>query len=356
MNIKKVTSLTSMVSFLVLIVNSVVLYIVPKGRVAHWADWRVWGLNREEWSAQHIIIGLLFLIAIFLHIYYNWTLIVSYLKNKAKQFKLFTKEFNIALIITIVCTVGAYFPVPPFNYVLDLNEYFKETAKYGEPPYGHAEISTLKDFTRRVGFDLAESMQRLKKAGIRFESDKQTLLEIAKINQISSQQVYLAMKPLAEEAGKPKKMPDTPVQGMGKRSLTEICQTYGLDINTIFKGFVDHNIRAKADMNLKEIAAQNNMESKQVYNIIKEIAETQASPLQTKTPRTVEKAETPIKGVPSGLGRKTVAEVCKAYGIDQSEALKKLSAKGITANPGDKIKKLAEKYDKLPLDLYEIMK
>ena len=266
MNIKKITSLTSMVSFLVLIVNSVVLYIVPKGRVAHWADWRVWGLNREEWSAQHIIIGLLFLIAIFLHIYYNWKPIVSYLKNKAKQFKLFTKEFNIALIITIVCTVGAYFPVPPFNYVLDLNEYFKETAKYGEPPYGHAEISTLKDFTRRVGFDLAESMQRLKKAGIRFESDKQTLKQIAKINQISSQQVYLAMKPLIEEAG------------------------------------------------------------------------------------------TPIKGVPSGLGRKTVAEVCKAYGIDQSEALKKLSAKGIAANPGDKMKKLAEKYDKSPRDLYEIMK
>ena len=46
-------------------------------------------------------------------------------------------------------------------------------------------------------------------------------------------------------------------------------------------------------MNLKEIEAQNNMESRQAYNIIKKIAETQAPPSQTKTPRTVEKAETP---------------------------------------------------------------
>jgi len=35
MNFKKITSLTAMLSFVVLIVNSVVLYIVPQGRVAH---------------------------------------------------------------------------------------------------------------------------------------------------------------------------------------------------------------------------------------------------------------------------------------------------------------------------------
>jgi hypothetical protein len=107
---KKITSLTAMISFLVLIVNSVVLYIVPHGRVARWADWRLWGLSREQWEAQHTIIGLLFLVAIFFHTYYNWKPLVAYLKNKARQFRLFTKEFNIALLITCYFHRGLLLP------------------------------------------------------------------------------------------------------------------------------------------------------------------------------------------------------------------------------------------------------
>ena len=87
MKMRKITSLTALVSFLLLILNSVVLYIVPHGRVAYWSDWHLWGLNKTEWGNQHIIIGILFLLALFLHIYYNWKPIVSYLKNKARQLK-----------------------------------------------------------------------------------------------------------------------------------------------------------------------------------------------------------------------------------------------------------------------------
>jgi len=289
MKIKKITSLTAMLSFVVLMINSIVLYIAPQGRVAHWADWRVWGLTKEEWTDQHIIISVLFLLAICLHTYYNWTPFVSYLKNKAKQFKLFTGEFNVALVLTVVFTVGAYFTVPPFNWVLDASTAIKGTAAvtYGDPPYGGAENSTLRDFTRRVGYDLPGSIERLKKAGIRFESETQTLKEIARKNRLSPQQVYLAMKPAAKEAGKVDSLPKTTGKGSGKQ------------------------------------------------------------------PSLV----TPTAGAtPTGLGSKTVALVCQIYGIDQAEALKKLSAKGIVAKPEDKMKTLAEKYGKLPSELYEIMK
>ena len=243
--------------------------------------WRVWGLTKEEWTDQHIIISVLFLLAICLHTYYNWKPFVSYLKDKARQFKLFTYEFNIALILTIVFTVGAYFTVPPFNWVLDASVAIKGTAavRYGEPPYGGAENSTLKDFTRRVGFDLAGSIARLKGAGILFDSETQTLKEIARMNRLSPQQIYLAMKSAAKEAGKADGMPETAGKGAGKQPS----------------------------------------------------------------------AEMPAVGTtPTGLGSKTVAGVCQAYGIDQTEALKKLTAKGIAAKPEDKMKSLAEKHGKLP--------
>ena len=273
MKIRKITSLTALVSFLLLILNSVVLYIIPHGRIAYWADWRLWGLTKTEWGNQHTIIGILFLLAIFLHIYYNWKPIVAYLKNKARQLKVFTRDFNIALVLTIICTVGAYIEVPPFNWVLDFSESIKNSAAktYGEPPYGRAELSTLKTFTSKMGLNLKQSMALLEKAGVKLEGEKQTLLEIAKLNKIAPQQVYSAMKP-EEEQGAIKALPDSPQQGFGKQLLADICSEYSLNISSVLRGLAESNIKASADMTIKQIAEQNDMSSKDVYAIIKNSA------------------------------------------------------------------------------------
>lgn len=129
-----------------------------------------------------------------------------------------------------------------------------------------------------------------------------------------------------------------------------------LNITTIMKGLVEYNIRATNDMNLKEIALQNNMGPADVYDLIKKIAYSGAIPTSEKAKAAVIKKGAPPKGSPSGLGRLTLTEVCKNYGIDPAEALKKLSSRGIIAHPDDKMKKIAETYDVLPRDLYEIIK
>ncbi|MGB5619617.1 MAG: DUF4405 domain-containing protein [Desulfobacterales bacterium] len=72
MKIRKITSLTAGLAFIVMLVTSIILYVVPQGRVAYWADWKLWGLTKTDWGNIHINLGLLFLIALFLHIYYNW--------------------------------------------------------------------------------------------------------------------------------------------------------------------------------------------------------------------------------------------------------------------------------------------
>ncbi|MFP7753178.1 DUF4405 domain-containing protein [Thermodesulfobacteriota bacterium B35] len=48
MNIRRITSMTMLVSFVLLSVTSIVLYIVPHGRVAYWADWHLWGLSKTQ--------------------------------------------------------------------------------------------------------------------------------------------------------------------------------------------------------------------------------------------------------------------------------------------------------------------
>ncbi len=256
-------------SFLALITTGVILYIVPHGRVAYWADWRLWGLTKTEWGNIHINLGLLFLISIGLHIYYNWKAILSYLKNKAKQIKVFTREFNIALAFLIVFVAGTYMEIAPFKWILEINDSIKNAAteKYGEPPYGHAELSSLKVFAKKMGFDLSEAMTRLNKVDISVESEKETMQDIATRNHLSPQQVYLAMKP-AEEVGRQRKMPLTPPPGTGSRRLADICHEYNLNIPTILRRLAEENIAAAAELSIKEIASKNNLSPVDVYDVI----------------------------------------------------------------------------------------
>lgn len=274
MKIKRITSLTALISFILLLLNSIVLYITPHGRIAYWADWRLWGLTKTEWANQHIIIGILFLLAILLHIYYNWNPIVAYLKNKTRQIKIFTREFNIALILAIVCIVGAYIEVAPFNWVLDFSESIKNAAakNYGEPPYGRAELSTLKTFTSKMGLDLAGSIAALQKAGISLENKQQNLLEIAKLNKMSPQQLYLAMKPIKQDTGTTG-LPDAPKAGLGKLTLSDLCQEYQISLSGVIKVLEDKKIKVSPDMKIKEIAEQNNLEPADLYEIVKKSVE-----------------------------------------------------------------------------------
>ncbi|MCK4621505.1 MAG: DUF4405 domain-containing protein [Desulfuromonadales bacterium] len=50
MNMRKITSLIALISFVLLMLTSIILYIVPSGRVAYWAGWRLWALNKEDWG------------------------------------------------------------------------------------------------------------------------------------------------------------------------------------------------------------------------------------------------------------------------------------------------------------------
>ena len=275
MNIRKITSLTALVTFLLEALTSVILYIVPQGRVAYWSDWTLWGLSKSEWGNLHVNLGVLFLIAIFLHIYYNWSVLMAYLKNKARQMRVFTREFTAALILTLVFALGTYFEIPPFYTIIEIGEQIKDRAarKYGEPPYGHAELSSLKVFCQKVGIELAPSMAALKQAGIRFADESVAIGEIAKQNGMSPKEIFELIKP-KEEPGARKQLPQNPPAGFGNRTLADICHEYDLNMKVIVRALADSRIEAKEAMTIKEIAAANNTSPMDVFEALKAAAAT----------------------------------------------------------------------------------
>ena len=271
MKIKKITSLTALLSFLVLFLTSIILYIVPHGRVAYWSDWRLWGMTKTQWGNIHINTGFLFLISICLHIYFNWKPIFSYLKNQTRQLRIFTKDFNMAAILTISLVMGTYFEMPPFVWVIDFSDSIKNAAskKYGEPPYGHAELSTLKLFTSRMDMDLSKSMEQLKNKGVVLENEHQTILEIAQLNKMSPKKIYLSMKAPQKNMVETLSLPDNPPPGFGNRLLADLCHEYQLNIPKIMRLLADEKINARPDMSIKMIAKKNNISPIDLYTIIK---------------------------------------------------------------------------------------
>jgi len=243
--------------------------------VAYWADWRFLGLSKEQWGAIHINTGFLFLMSLSLHIYYNWNPIVAYLKNRKQRIRIFTKEFNAALVILLLFIFGTGFEMPPFSTILAVSDAVKDRAAvtYGEPPYGHAELSSLKTFTKKMGLDDSRGRALLEQAGYRVENENQTLKQIARTNDISPQKVYQTLMPAAQNAspsaGKAKQLPESPVPGTGNSTLADLCSQYNLNMKVIVRALSEQNISASEDMTLKKIAEQNNTGSSDIYEAIK---------------------------------------------------------------------------------------
>lgn len=276
MNFRKLLSLTLLISLVPLTLTSVVLYIVPEGRVAYWSDWKMLGLTKPQWGDIHINLGWLFLVAGLLHLYLNWKAVVSYMKSRARKLMVYTTEFYVSLILTCFCIVGTLSGVPPLSTILDFGESFKDAAaiKYGEPPYGHAELSSLETLARRTGLDLEKVKQELTRAKVTFAGNQETILEVARNNNLTPKAVWMIAKnaQYTPKIGEAEPFPEEPYPGFGKLKLTDICKKYGFDMGLVKHAFKEKNIAVDETLSLQEIAANNNTTPQSLFEILHEVA------------------------------------------------------------------------------------
>jgi len=268
-------------SLIILTVNSLVLYVVPEGRVSHWANWSFLGLTKSDWSAQHTTVGFLFLFAGLLHIYYNWKPIIAYMRNKARQLTVFTGTSTVGFILTLVFVVGTYLNVPPMSTIVEFSEHFKDSASqsYGEPPYGQAQSSSLRLFTAKLNLDLAESIRLLEAAGISVTSEKDTITALADKGGTSPQRIYeIIQSAVNQSSSDPESNTDsspvltTAKSGMGKKTIGKICDEIGQGCEPILKGLKEKGIDADIDQKLKDIAEANDTGPMQIYELIVEVS------------------------------------------------------------------------------------
>ena len=95
-----------------------------------------------------------------------------------------------------------------------------------------------------------------------------------------------------------------------------------------------------AEQTLEEIAEQNNTSPDKLYEAMK------SGEVQPPLPTTTEG---------SGLGRKTLEAISAEQGLSIDEVLSRLKQKGISAQPGDKLKDVASEHEKSALEIQNII-
>ncbi|MCU0293048.1 MAG: DUF4405 domain-containing protein [Thermoanaerobaculaceae bacterium] len=231
MHVRKTVSLTSLLSFMLLGVSGIVLYVTPQGRVADWAGWSLAGLGKDAWGDIHIAAAVLFLVAGIWHTVLNWKPIVSYLKDRSQRLRVVTPHFLAALVMTGGVVVLAGLDVPPVSWLLTLNDSLKESAArtWGEPPYGHAELSSLKTLAGQTGLDAVQALELLRQAGMLVDGDAQTLAAIARANGVTPKRVWEVVKE-ARSQGKTSQVAGAAPSGLGRRVVGELCEELGIPV------------------------------------------------------------------------------------------------------------------------------
>jgi len=260
MSLKKITSLTMLLAMFAMTFTGILLFITPPGRVANWTNWEILGMSKSLIGDIHSTFMVLFIVATILHIVYNLRPMISYMKNSAREFILFTKEMIVATVLTVVFLIGTIYEVAPFSTFLEFGEGIKNSweKQTTTAPYSHAELSSLEEFCLKMDYDLETIEEILKSKNIDYKVT-QTLSLIAQKNSISPNKLFEMLK---TKNGSTKTY--IPMSGMGKKTVSQIAETLGISTEEFISKLDSIGLKAKADDKFKEVVEQDDLSPMQV--------------------------------------------------------------------------------------------
>jgi magnesium-transporting ATPase (P-type) len=116
------TSFGLLLSFIMLLVSGVLLYIFPGGRGQR-IVWELLGLGKPAWQNQHIIFGFAFSLLSLCHLFFiNWSAFLSYLKSKTKVGLQSPLELIVIAALSFFFFLGTYHKIEPFSSILEFGK------------------------------------------------------------------------------------------------------------------------------------------------------------------------------------------------------------------------------------------
>lgn len=145
------TSFGLFLSFFMLLVSGVILYIFPERSPG--VVWAMGGLTKPAWQNQHIIFGFAFSLLSLGHLFLiNWHAFLSYLKTKTAQGMKRPAELMTILILSLFVGIGTYFGIQPFSGILEFGRGISRSweQKPEQAPVDHAELLASPEISQQI--------------------------------------------------------------------------------------------------------------------------------------------------------------------------------------------------------------
>jgi hypothetical protein len=241
-------------SFVIIALSGVVLYISPPGRIANWSEWTFLLLTKSSWQAVHTIFTFLFVAAIGVHLCFNWRVIVAYVRTKLDEGMRRRRELALASALAATVLVLTVAGVPPFRTVMTAGESVKNSwaTPASEPPAPHAELWTLSKLADTARIPLDQALANLKQAGMAPSSPDVTLAALAEHHKVTPQEVYRA----AIRDATPAPVPLVEGSGLGRRSVREVCEQVNLSVSAGLERLRQQGIEAAPASTIRELATR----------------------------------------------------------------------------------------------------
>jgi len=241
-------------SFLTLAVSGIVLFVAPPGRIANWSIWTLGALSKAQWQAVHTIVALLFLVAAGFHLYFNWKVLMAYLRSKLVEGLRMKRELAAASAAAVLLLTVSIAGVPPFSTVMAFGEDLKNSwsTSATEPPLPHAELLSIEKLADSVKIPAEKIMENLARNGIPVESRDVTMGQLAERHHLSPQQVYQKI----QSADAKPKVSLTQGGGWGRMTVEQLCERAGVTVDTGLERLRAQGIEATATSGLRDLGTK----------------------------------------------------------------------------------------------------
>jgi hypothetical protein len=191
------------------------------------------------------------------------------LSGKVQSTLRYKRELFLSGLVFVWIVVSGIWSLPPLAFVSDIGESIKDSWVSSpdlEPPFGHAELVSLKTFCKKQRIPLDKAVTELRNEGFEVRSAKDTLAEIAETKDTSGMGVYAVIKKLesrpkavtAGTAWTPEKIEETFAgTSLGKKTFGQTITTLGIDPETARRRLKAIGIEANDNDKLKTLADKN---------------------------------------------------------------------------------------------------
>lgn len=251
------TTFYIVISFLVISTSGVILYIAPPGRVAYWSEWTLFGVTKEKWQAVHTIFTFLFVAAAALHVYFNWKVLISYLKMKLNERVRRGRELALASGLVIIVIAATLLNLSPISNVMTLGDNLSNgwVAPQDEPPVPHAELLTLEQFADKAGVALPKMMEQITVNGLIADSTTMLVKHLAFKYNLTPQQLYAKMR--GGEQLKPVTIAEG--GGYGRKTVAQVAGQLSVPVPEALSRLRQNAVSAEAASVIRDLASEHNL-------------------------------------------------------------------------------------------------